>query len=314
MPLTLGRLTIRVLSVCAALILLYLETTIVSTAASATPSGSTPLARSAGCGLQNRKVGTIQQATKDGDNTARSYRVIVPSDYSSARAYPLVFVFHAAGGNSAQGMSWGLQKADGAPGNGIFVFPDGIRFQTFGIGWDSRSTGRDLPFFDNMVKEVEANYCIDTADIFAAGFSWGGDFVITLACNRGDEIRAIAANSSTDEYRDASNYMTYQGLPCPSHHHPAARFEHAQGGDNAYPPPDFATTSRLFQYLNSCSAASTPTKGTAGADSCVIFNGCASGYMECTFDHGVGHALPPKWAENTWDFFQQSSKTEASPD
>jgi poly(3-hydroxybutyrate) depolymerase len=164
-----------------------------------------------------------------------------------------------------------------------------------------------------MLKGLEAGYCIDSSRIFVAGFSWGGDFAIAVACNRGDEIRAVAANSTDDEFKDTSNYLTYQNLPCPARRHPAVRFQHAEEGDASYPPPDFATTSKLFQYLNSCTGAaapgaSAPARSGARPDSCVSYNGCSSAYIECSFDRKIGHALPPHWAEDTWAFFTQHSK------
>jgi poly(3-hydroxybutyrate) depolymerase len=233
----------------------------------------------------------------------RSYLLQTPAHYDPSRAYPLVFVFHGAGGTAQQSYAWGLQKATGAADSAIFVFPNGIPFQNFGVGWDDTPDGHDLPFFDTMVKDVEAGRCIDTGRLFVAGFSWGGDFSITLSCHRGAMIRAVAANSTNDEYKDTANYMTYTGLPCRSTRHPAVRFEHAVGGDKEYPPPDFATTSRLFQYLNGCAAASTPSKSSTPVMSCRSFNSCASAYTECAFDAHIGHTLPPNWAQDTWDFF-----------
>ena len=227
----------------------------------------------------------------------------VPPHYDPVRAYPLLFVFHGADADSRHSSGWGLQDAAGAAGNGIFVFPDGVAFQHYGVGWDDGADGYDLPFFDNMVRDVEAAYCVDTSRVFVAGFSWGGDFAIALACHRGDKIRAVAVNSAADEFKDTANYLTYNGLPCRAQQHPAVRFGHAVGGDKEYPAPDFATTSKLFQYLNSCAAGSVSAKSTTPALSCVAYNSCAAGYTECSFDARIGHALPPNWAQDTWDFF-----------
>jgi pimeloyl-ACP methyl ester carboxylesterase len=269
-------------------------------------------ARSAGCG-KHAGTGKLKQSTLDGNKKTRTYLLEVPAEYDGSRPYSLTFVFHGAAGSSSDSYSWGLQGAAGAAASGIFVFPDGIAYKQYGIGWDDTNTGYDLPFFDNMLKELEAGYCIDSSRVFVAGFSWGGDFVIALACNRGDEIRAVAANSTNDEFKDTSNYLTYQNLPCPTHRHPPVRFQHAQDGDPVYPPPDFATTSKLFQYLNSCPGAaapgaSTPARSGPHPDSCVSYTGCSSEYIECSFDRKIGHALPPHWAADTWAFFTEHSK------
>ncbi|MDP8986297.1 MAG: hypothetical protein M3N97_14925 [Pseudomonadota bacterium] len=261
---------------------------------------------STGCG-KRAATGIFNRTTPDGNGRSRTFLVQVASDYDASRPHALTFVFHGASGSSAQSYSWGLQRVAGALQNGIFVFPNGINFRHEGVGWDDATDGYDVPLFDHMLRDLEAEYCIDEDRIFVAGFSWGGDFAMTLACGRGDEIAAIAANSTNDEYRDTSNYLTYHNLPCPSHQHPRVRFEHALGGDAQYPAPDFATTSKLFQYLNSCSSASTAIKSST-AMSCVSYNSCSSEYVECSFDRAIGHALPPNWAEDTWQFFSAPTR------
>ncbi len=239
----------------------------------------------------------------------------MPPDYDASRPYALTFVFHGSAGNSSVSYSWGLQRAAGASASAIFVFPDGIPYKHFGVGWDDTAAGYDLPFFDNMLKALEDGYCIDPSRVFVAGFSWGGDFAIALACERGDRIRAVAANSTDDEFKDTADYRTYQNLPCPARKHPAVRFQHAEDGDAAYPPPDFATTSKLFQYLNACKGAApagtapagraTPVQPGKPAGACIAYTGCSSEYIECTFDRRIGHNLPPHWAEETWAFFMR---------
>jgi poly(3-hydroxybutyrate) depolymerase len=269
-------------------------------------------ARSAGCG-KHAGTGKLKLSTLDGRKSTRTYLLEVPADYDPSRPYALAFVFHGAGGSSSASYSWGLQRAAGASSSALFVFPDGMAYKQYGIGWDDTKTGYDLPFFDNMLKDLETDYCVDSSRIFVAGFSWGGDFAITLACSRGDEIRAVAANSTTDEFKDTSNYLTYENLPCPARRHPPVRFQHAEVGDSAYPPPDFATTSKLFQHLNSCTGGAAPARSPpvgsgARPDSCVSYNDCSSTYVECSFDRKIGHGLPPHWAEDTWTFFAEHSK------
>jgi poly(3-hydroxybutyrate) depolymerase len=259
---------------------------------------------SSGCGRRAIHTGVFNLHTTDGAGRTRTFLLEVPAVYNQSHAYSLNFVFHGAAGNSSQSYSWGLQNVAGASENGIFVFPDGINFQNYGVGWDDRKNGYDMPFFDNMVKVLEADFCVNRARVFVAGFSWGGDFVTALVCSRGNTIRAAAANSTTDEFRDVSKYYTYQGLPCSTTVHPALRFEHAVGGDGAYPAPRFATTSQLFRHLNSCSSASVSVRSSTSAMSCVSYKSCTKEYVECPFHSSIGHALPPNWAKDTWAFFQ----------
>jgi poly(3-hydroxybutyrate) depolymerase len=265
----------------------------------------TALARtSPGCGRTgHHSTGVFKWTVSDGNGKMRSFLVQVPATYDPARAYPLSFVFHGAGGSSAQSYSWGLQNVTGASENGIFIFPDGVNYLNYGIGWDDTAKGYDLPFFDNMAKTVETYFCVDTARVFVAGFSWGADFVTALICNRGNSIRAAAANSATDEFNVTTNYLTYQGMPCPTTVHPAVRFVHAAGGDAVYPAPYFANTSKLVRLFNSCATTSTVVASSTTVMTCVSYNSCTNQVIECSFNASIGHQLPPNWAKDTWAYF-----------
>jgi poly(3-hydroxybutyrate) depolymerase len=267
-----------------------------------------PRTMSAGCTRKDVPLGVSMQTTTDGNGTPRTYLLQVPARYNPERGYPLIFVFHGRGGTSAQSHSWGLQNAQGAAENGVFVFPQGIDYRHEAVGWDDSSRGYDMAFFDRMLQAIEAGQCIDPTRVFVAGFSWGGDFATALACNRGDIIRAIAVNSSNDEFKNKSDATTYRYLPCPSLREPAIRFEHAIDGDSAYPAPYFATTSKLFQSFDRCGSASKPVAASTSTSSCIAFDGCAEKLMECSFDKTLGHRLPPGWAQDTWDFFQSFGK------
>ena len=207
-------------------------------------------------------------------------------------------------------MSWGLQDAKGAAESAVFLFPQGFAFPGRQAGWEDSDRGYDTGFFDSMVNDVEEAYCIDRDEVFAAGFSWGGDFTRLLGCARGDSLRAIAVNSAGGEYKDKSDFRSYRSLPCPSRIHPAVRFEHAIDGDWAYVAPGYATTSQFYQFQNQCSGGSKPAPSSTPAMTCRAFDGCAREYVECSFGADIGHAFPPNWAQDTWDFFASFRKTD----
>jgi poly(3-hydroxybutyrate) depolymerase len=280
----------------------YRTSSVVSDASAAVYSGGA-LNPSPGCGKLNPRTGTFTLTTTDGANRVRSYLIQVPTAYNPNNGYALTAVFHGAGGTSAEADAWGLHDAAGAGTSSIFVYPQGIKFQNYGVGWDDTSKGYDIPFFDNMVKAVEAGWCVNTKRVFAAGFSWGGDFATALTCNRGNVIRAVAVNSASDEYTNNADYRTYADLPCASTTHSAVRFVHAIGGDGEYPSPDFATTSNLYRSFNTCAATSTPSHSSTSVMTCVSHNACSKEFIECSFNDSIGHALPPNWASDTWAFF-----------
>lgn len=242
---------------------------------------------------------------RDGNNRVRTFLLHAPTPYIPTHPYSLIFVFHGAAESSRNSYATGFQDVEGAAENALFIFPDGIKYQNTVVGWDDAEHGEgyDLPFFDHMLHDIETSYCVDMARVFAAGGSWGGDFVIALACHRADKLRAVEVNSSGDEYDDNSNYMTYHGLPCSGTKRPAVLFEHAVGGDGAYPAPDFSTTSHLFKYLNSCGTGGQLLKPRTPVMSCVAYSACAAKYTECFFDAAIGHAQPPNLTRDTWNFF-----------
>ncbi len=255
---------------------------------------------SAGCNVLGMPTGDLHLHANDGNGTQRDYEMLVPSTYDPSKPLALSIVYHGAGNTSAGAKAFGLQNAPGASDAGIFLFPQGIAFQTYGVGWDDTCNGYDMPFFDAMVAYVEAHYCIDESRLFVAGFSWGGDQVTALACCRGNQIRAIGAASCTDEYSSSTDYTTYDNLPCPVKNHAAIRFTHdASNGDSEYAVPLFATTSSLYRSFNGCQSAST----VATPSPCKAFSGCAQAYVECPYT-ALGHALPSGWGDDTWAFFE----------
>jgi poly(3-hydroxybutyrate) depolymerase len=261
-------------------------------------AGGTPAANGTGCGRRPPSTGNLHLTAKDGKGKTRDYELLVPSSYDPSKPLALSFVYHGAGGNPQSAKAFGLQDAPGAKDASIFVFPQGIEFQTFGVGWDDSCGGYDVALFDQMLSSIESNYCIDTKRVFVAGFSWGCDHATALACCRGEKVRAIAAGSCADEFSDKSDYHTYVNLPCPAKVSAGIRFTHDANGDTGYPGPLFATTSALYRSINGCTSEAAPSDPSP----CRSFAGCASPFVECAYS-GLGHALPSGWSADSWAFF-----------
>jgi polyhydroxybutyrate depolymerase len=263
------------------------------------PNDMSMSSMSAGCGTTPAHTAAYTGTTTDGKGTSRSYSVLLPAAYDKDKPLAITFGYHGAGGTSSAAQAFGIQNGSGAAAASIFVFPQGIDFESDGVGWDDTCAGYDMVLFDNILAAMEKSYCIDTARVFVAGFSWGCDQVTALTCCRGDKIRAMSGASCTDEYSDNTNYKTYANLACPHLDKTGIRFTHdASGGDSAYPKPEFATTSSLYQSWAAC-----PTfTGTLTADQCHTYAGCASSFIECPYT-GLGHATPANWGPDTWAFF-----------
>lgn len=124
----------------------------------------------------------------------RGFAMRLPDNYDPNKPYPLFFGFHwnggtsndvDSGGTNGYNMShYGLQKL--SENGAFFVAPQGI-----GNGW-ANTNGRDLTFVDDMIELITENYCIDTTQLFANGFSYGGGMSYALACARADVFRGVA--------------------------------------------------------------------------------------------------------------------------
>jgi poly(3-hydroxybutyrate) depolymerase len=218
----------------------------------------------------------------------RSYIVDAPAVVDPEHELALAFVFHGNGGSGQGIQSMGLQQVDGAQDQALFVFPDGLPYMDFGVGWNGTCDEYDMEFFDEMVESLSQEYCIDPARIFAAGFSWGGDMCESLACCRGEVVRGIAPASGPEFYP----------FDCADTDRPAVRMTYAT--NDAYSPELFAQTREFYRNAHGCSDTPMPVS----PEPCITFADCAKPLISCEYE-GLGHAWPGDWATETWAFFSQ---------
>ncbi|SCF39626.1 Poly(3-hydroxybutyrate) depolymerase [Micromonospora matsumotoense] len=155
------------------------------------------LATTAGCG----KAPTLTSGTHtiSSGGRSRSYILRIPDTYDNNHPYRLVFSFHWVGGTAEQvdngstsGIEWsyyGLRVDKYGKSNTIFVAPQGIN-----NGWGN-SNGQDLTFVDDMTRQIESSLCVDTTQLFASGFSYGGAMTYAIACARATVFRGVIVYS-----------------------------------------------------------------------------------------------------------------------
>ncbi|MEU5994283.1 RICIN domain-containing protein [Spirillospora sp. NPDC047418] len=135
---------------------------------------------------------TIQSSGK-----SRSFILRVPSNYDSDHPYRLIFAFHWRGGTAGDvasggtsGSAWSYYgQQEQSNNSAILVAPQGL-----GNGW-ANTGGEDVTFVDDMIRQIESGLCVDPAQRFATGFSWGGGMSYALACARANAFRAVAVMS-----------------------------------------------------------------------------------------------------------------------
>jgi hypothetical protein len=273
------------------------------TGGSTTPGTSTPGTPSAGCG----KTSTLKFTTVPGESgtnvgtgqggyvtitsggQSRGFAMRLPDNYDNSKPYWLIFGFHWNGGNSKEVDSggsngyemahFGLQKL--SKNGAIFVAPDGLS-----AGW-ANSGGRDLTFVDDMVKLIEDNYCVDTAHLFANGFSYGGGMSYEIACARAKVFKAVAI------------YEGAQLSGCDGGNDPIAFWQMAGLTDTTCTLDMGKSLRDKFVKNNGCTAQTPPQPPqpppylATGGHVCTNYAGCSTGHplRWCVHQSGHGNAI-----------------------
>nr|WP_254553247.1 ricin-type beta-trefoil lectin domain protein [Kitasatospora sp. MMS16-BH015] len=277
-------------------------------AGAAPASPAVAAAGTAGCGKAPLASGAH---TLTSSGQTRSYILRVPAGYDQNRAYRLVFGLHWRGGTASDvdsggtdGYNWsyyGLRKLADADNNGtVFVAPQG-----FDNGW-ANSGGQDVTFIDDLTRQLEGGLCIDTTQLFSAGFSYGGAMSYELACARPTVFRAVAVYSGAnlsgcDGGTQSIAYMGLHGLR-----------------DDVLPISLGRSLRDQFVRNNGCTPQSPPEPASGSLTHTVTaYSGCKSGYpvVWAAFD-GAGHDPGPidgctcdgwhTWTSGeVWKFFGQ---------
>ncbi|GHH73540.1 hypothetical protein GCM10018793_12290 [Streptomyces sulfonofaciens] len=282
-------------------------------------AGTSPTSASAaasdGCG----KAPALNSGTHtiSSSGQSRSYILRVPANYDSTRAYRLVFGFHWVGGTAndvdsggSDGYNWsyyGLRRlADSANNGTIFVAPQGIN-----NGW-ANSGGQDVTFVDDMVRQIEAGLCVDTAQLFTGGFSYGGAMTYALACSRATVFRAVAVYSGANlsGCSGGTQPIAYMGL-------------HGIN-DNVLPISSGRALRDTFVRNNGCTPQN-PPEPSSGSHTHIItaYSGCSSGHPVVWAAFDGGHDPGPidsggsgwqTWTSGeVWKFFTQFDSTTPPP-
>ena len=124
----------------------------------------------------------------------RSFALYVPHTLTDKPA--LVLAFHGSGGDATQPRIFGFERLADAEGF-ILAYPDGFE----GHWNDCRRAGAysantrnidDVEFMRRLVATLSDRYGVDTARVFATGWSNGGQFAYRLALESPDLVAAVA--------------------------------------------------------------------------------------------------------------------------
>jgi hypothetical protein len=134
-------------------------------------------------------------------------------------------------------------------------------------GDDAKSP--ELPYFDKVLAETLANFCIDTSKVFQGGYSSGGWFSALISCNRADKIRGVAwAAAGLQKNHDACGG-------------PVAALITRGENDGGTPLEQTLAARDGFILRNGCSMETKPWdpgETNFTTSSCLEYQGCMPGY------------------------------------
>jgi polyhydroxybutyrate depolymerase len=211
--------------------------------------------------------------------------------YSPEHPYPVVFLWHGAGGTGTSN-NVPIERPSGA--NAIIVGGTALVSATeMRTQWIfNNASSPDVAFFDGLVAEMSAHYCVDRARVFSAGFSSGAWLSNLLGCVRGNVMRAygVAAGGMPGGGRLA---CTPGGI--------AAWFIH-DDADTENPIAGNITARDRLLAANGCGATTVPETPTP----CVRYEGCREGLpvVWCETTTGAGHSVQGAISgPGMWGFF-----------
>ncbi len=226
---------------------------------------------SAGCG-EAEVAGTFDESIEV-NGTSRTYVLVVPDGLDGVAPVPLILGFHGFNGTGTSASQYfGLTGVEQA----VYAYPQALPLpgQNGGVGWDMEADGVDVAFIDALIDKLEAEHCLDSSRVFAAGHSHGASFSNHLGCYRPDTFRAIAPVAGGGPWAG----------PCTG----AVSAMLIHGAADTDVPIDNGLGSRdHWLEANGCAgAASTPTDPAP----CASYTGCAEPVLWC--EHAGGHEWP----------------------
>jgi poly(3-hydroxybutyrate) depolymerase len=262
-------------------------------------------APTAGCG----KAPTLTsgpRSIQSGGQT-RSYILRIPDNYDRSHPYRLFFGFHWNGGTAndvdsggSDGAVWSYYgQRQLANNTAIFVAPQGN-----GNGW-ANPGGQDTVFVDDMIRLIENDLCVDTSQLFALGFSYGGGMSYSLACARANVFRAVAV------------YSGGQLSGCSGGGQPIAYMGIHGIGDPVLNISAGRSLRDTFVRVNGCTAQNPPEpRQGSGTHVVTAYSGCRAGYPVVWAAFDGGHTPGPvdgggdsgarTWTKGeVWRFFSQ---------
>ena len=275
----------------------------------ASDAGGGPVA-SAGC---NKAPGPVVDRQVAVDTYTGIYIVSLPAQYDRTKPYALGFGFHGRDQTHTQcrdSTCKGFQSV--MKDQAVLVYMKALRKPVDSPlgGWES-STERDgnAKFFELVLAQVKADYCVDERRVFVAGTSSGASFSNLLGCRYGDKLLAVAPVSGSlpenQNCKGAPAALVIHGID--DSHVPFASGQMAR--DNYLQRSQCtSTTVPLLSDMHADVRAKRDAMPSVQVAECVDYQGCRASSPVRWCEHSYGgydnttHGWPPVGGQMIWDF------------
>lgn len=234
------------------------------------------------------------------DGVTREALIYAPAKQSGATT-PVVFGFHGHGGsmrNAARSFRvhelWPeaiVVYMQGLATPGRLTDPDGKL-----PGWQHEpgdQDGRDLKFFDAVLKTLREKYKFDEDRVYATGHSNGGAFTYLLWAERPDVFAAVAPSAAGS--RNVQSLKPKPAMHIAGENDPLVRFAGQE------------RTMQVVRGVNGCQAT-----GQKWAKGCTLYPS-ENGTPFVSFIHSGDHKYPADAPALIVRFFKEHSRPKATP-
>ncbi len=155
---------------------------------------------SSGCGKPNadsqkdwttHSIAVTVDAQFAADYSTRTYFTRPPKNYDPSKAYPVTVWGNGCGQSVAEPTQ--ISSGPGADGSiMVEMLANPKNHDCYSAGPDGdNANSPEVPYFDAVLAEAEAEFCIDKGKVYMGGWSSGGWFTTLLGCTRSNVIKGI---------------------------------------------------------------------------------------------------------------------------
>jgi|GEM_PF-3007403 len=133
--------------------------------------------------------------------SSRTYALVPPKDFDPEKSYPLVVVFHGAGGSGIEMLTGtGLKELASEQGY-LIAFPNGVEQGWGYLDKEELNSGDvytdDWNFFAALVDDAENYAHVDQNRVYVIGFSNGGSLGYRIMCEYAERLAGVVVIAST---------------------------------------------------------------------------------------------------------------------